>query len=124
MALNRVLLRIVGLGWLGFIAIGLVVSQVFAAPTVALLIDRSDCAPDQWRSLSERYEALYGRYQRDRVKFSQILLISDLGEEVAEVPLTPAEFRRLHTYGQADPERLAQLAQSYPAVELLSCATD
>ena len=124
MALNHTLFRIIGCGWLGFIAVGVVVSRVFAVPTVALLIDRSYCGPFQWRKVSEAYEEIYTQYQRDRVKFSQILLISDLGEEVVEVPLTPAEFRRLRTYGQASSERLSQLEQSYPAVEVLSCARE
>lgn len=124
MALNRALLQIIGLGWLGFVAIGIVISRLFAAPTVALLIDRSTCAPAQWRTVSEQYETLYEQYQRDRVRFSRILLISNLGEEVAEAPLTPAEFRRLSTYGQANPDRLAQLEQGYPAVEVFSCARE
>ena len=120
-SINRTLLRTVGMGWIGFIVTGIVISQVFATPTVTLLIDRSYCDETDWQRVSTQYEVLYRQNQQGRVDIEQLVLFSDLGEEVLGTPLSPEEFRTLSTYGKVNLERQQTLKAEYANAQLLSC---
>lgn len=120
-SINRTLLRTVGMGWIGFIVTGIVISQVFATPTVTLLIDRSYCDETDWQRVSTQYEVLYRQNQQGRVDIEQLVLFSDLGEEVLGTPLSPEEFRALSTYGKVNLERQQTLKAEYANAQLLSC---
>lgn len=120
-SINRALIRIVSMGWVCFMAAGVVVSQVFAAPTVTLLIDRSYCEAADWQRVATQYEALYRQDQQGRVDIEQLILFSDLGEEVLDQPLSPENFQTLSTYGKANPERQQVLKAEYANAQLLSC---
>ena len=119
--LNRILIRTVALGWIGFAIAGVVISQVFAAPTVTLLVDRSYCEASDWQTVATRYDELYRQDQQGRVDIERLVLFSDLGEELVEEPLTPEEFSALSTYGKGSPERQEALQTEYGNAELLSC---
>ncbi len=121
MDLNRSLLWTVGLGWLGFLVAGVVIARLFAISQVTVLIDRSDCDAEGWQQVSDRYAALYQAHQSRRLQLAQIIIVSDLGEEVRETVPTPAEFHRMKTSGQPNPQRFDQLKNSFDHVRVLTC---
>ena len=120
-ALNRALLRIVSLGWVGFVVVAIAIRTVFAAPEMTLLVDRSYCEPAQWAGVSDRYEQLYQQNQRGEIVLKSVIFFSDLGEETSETPPEPGTFRNLKTYGKPSPERRTALASTYPDATVLSC---
>ncbi|MEO0534036.1 MAG: hypothetical protein AAF215_09215 [Cyanobacteria bacterium P01_A01_bin.123] len=120
-SINRTLLRIVGMGWVCFMVAGVIISQVFAAPTVTLLVDRSYCDAADWQRVTTQYDALYRQNQQGRVEIERLVLFSDLGEEVLDEPLSPEDFQTLSTYGKANPDRQQTLKAEYANAQLLSC---
>jgi hypothetical protein len=119
--LNRHLLRTLGLGWLGFLVVGLVISQVFATPTVVVLIDRSYCPPAQWQQLVQNYEELYRQHQQQQLQIQQVVLFSDLGQDVLSSPPAPEVIRDVSRYGRSNPQRSEKMRSSYPKAQLLAC---
>lgn len=119
--LNRSLLQIIGLGWLGFLLSGIVIGRLFAVTKVTVLVDRAKCDRQAWRQVSDRYAELFKDHERKRIQLSQMVLISNLGEEVREVVPTPAEFQAIETYGEPSTERLRQLQAGFTKVEVLTC---
>jgi hypothetical protein len=109
------------LGWLGFLLTGIVITRLFAISKVTVLVDRAKCDRQTWRQVSDRYAELFKDHERKRIQLSQMVLISDLGEEVREVVPTPAEFQVLETYGEPSTERLRQLQAGFSEVEVLTC---
>ncbi|MEM1310823.1 MAG: hypothetical protein AAGF98_15250 [Cyanobacteria bacterium P01_H01_bin.153] len=118
--LNGALIKIVGLGWIGFAIAAIAIRAVFAAPDIVLLVDRSYCEPTQWSTVADAYQTLYQQDQRGQINLDTVILFSDLGEETTE-PLTPEDFRDLKTYGQASRDRQANLQEQYPNARLLQC---
>ncbi len=119
--LNRRLITILGIGWLGFAIATLSIRIVWAAPDVTLLIDRSYCEPAQWGQLADDYAALYQQHQRGQITLKQIVFYSDLGEDVTTTPPPPSEFADLKTYGKPNRDRQANLMAQYPNARLLQC---
>lgn len=122
--LNRSLLWTVGLGWLGFLIVGVAVARLFAISQVTVLIDRSACNPEGWQQVSDRYNTLYQAHQRKRIRLVQVVIVSDLGAEVRETLPSPAEFNRMKTSGKANPERFEQLKSSFDNVNVIACDTE
>src|SRR3712207_937750 len=100
--LNRHLLRTLGLGWLGFLVVGLAIGWVFAAPTVVVLVDRSYCAPAQWQQVVHSYEQLYRQHQQQQLQIQQVVLFSDLGQDVLSPPPAPEVIRDVSRYGRSN----------------------
>lgn len=122
--LNRSLLWTVGLGWLGFLVVGLAVARLFAIAQVTVLIDRSACSAEGWQQVSDRYSALYQAHQRKNIQLAQVVIVSDLGAEVRETLPSPAEFDRMKTSGEPNSERFDQLKNSFDDVTVLTCEAD
>jgi hypothetical protein len=120
--LNRSLLTIIGIGWLSFLVLGLVVQYVFAAPNLVLLIDRSYCPPSQWEKVIQTYSKLYDQHQQQRLKIQQIILFSDLGEETLTTIPSPRELKATNLYGKTTNERQKNIKQNYPKSQLLKCS--
>ncbi len=122
--LNRSLLWTVGLGWLGFLVVGIAVGRLFTIAQVTVLIDRSACNAEGWQQVSDRYNTLYQAHQRKSIRLAQVVIVSDLGAEVRETLPSPAEFNRMKTSGEANPERFDQLKSSFDNVRVLACETE
>lgn len=119
--LNRHLLRTLGLSWLGFLIVGLVISWAFAVPKVVVLIDRSYCPPAQWQQVTQSYEQLYRQHQKQELQIQQVILFSDLGRDVFSPPPAPEVIRDVATYGRSDPDRAQDIQRAYPKAQLLAC---
>jgi hypothetical protein len=117
--LNYQLLQVLGITWLAFLISGLVISVVFTAPQITLLIDRSYCPPNQWQSVAAQYEQIY--QQHDEIRLKAVVLFSDLGEEVRSRPPTPSEIAALSTYGRVNPARRQDLQRDYANSKVLGC---
>lgn len=119
--LNRHLLRTLGLSWLGFLIVGLVISWAFAVPKVVVLIDRSYCPPAQWQQVKQSYEQLYRQHQKQELRIQQVILFSDLGRDAFSPPPAPEVIRDVATYGRSDPARAQEMRSAYPNAQLLAC---
>ena len=119
--LNRYLLTILGLGWLSFLIVGIVINQVFAAPNFVLLIDRSYCPAPKWQYVVQDYTQFYRQHQQQRLKLEKVVLFSDLSEDILSTPPTPEELGDLRTYGRSNLQRQAKLKQTHPKAKVLSC---
>jgi hypothetical protein len=121
-ALNRSLLRLVGIGWAAFAIAALALRFAFASPSIVLLVDRSYCDPADWEAVASEYETLYQQDQRDQIQIESVIFFSDLGQDVAETPPTPEDFAAFTTYGRPSLERQDALLADYPNAQLLSCS--
>lgn len=121
--LNRAFLRILALGWLGFAIATVTITQVFAVPDTVVLIDRSYCDVADWSTVATQYEQIYKQHQRQQIHLTTVVVVSDLGEESHEEPLTPEAVKTLRTYGRPNTQRLAALQTTYPKAMVLSCPT-
>jgi hypothetical protein len=121
MNLNTPLFKTLGLSWLMFLITGLLISWLFAIPTLTVLIDRSYCPPNQWQQVSQSYTDLYRQHQQRRLQLQPIVLFSNLGQEVFASPPPPEVIQALSTYGHSDLHRQAELQKSYPKTQLLGC---
>ena len=119
--LNRYLLTILGLGWLSFLIAGIVINQVFAAPNLVLLIDRSYCPAPKWQQVVQDYTKFYRQHQQQRLKLEKVVLFSDLSEDVLSTPPTPKELGDLRTYGRSNLQRQVKLKQAHPQAKVLGC---
>ncbi|HEY9881316.1 MAG TPA: hypothetical protein V6D29_22865 [Leptolyngbyaceae cyanobacterium] len=120
---NQRLLRILGLGWLAFIGVGLGLRQALQGPATVVVIDRSYCEPGQWLQVAQSYEDLYSQSQARQIRIEQVILINDLGEEVLYTPPDPLIVQSLSTYGRANPARLQALSQQFSKTTVLSCSS-
>ena len=120
-ALNRSLLRIVGIGWAALAIAALTFRFVLAAPSVVLLVDRSYCDPADWQAVAAEYEALYQQDQQGQIAIESVIFFSDLGQDVTETPPTPETVATMIPYGRTNSERLQTLQTNYPEARLLSC---
>jgi hypothetical protein len=118
---NQKLIRILGLGWLAFLGLGLGLRQAFIAPSVTVILDRSYCAPAQWQAVAAAYADLYEQQAQQRLKISQVIYVSDLGQEVAVTVPTPEQVSALNTYGRFNEAQMSQAIQDQPEAEVLSC---
>ncbi len=119
--LNRALLTIVIVGWLGFLLSGGLVAYVFASPSLTLLIDRSYCPPQKWQQVTQTYEELYQQHQQKQAQIETVILFSDLNEEILDELPTPEAFSNLNTYGRFNPQRQSDLSKRYPKAKVLNC---
>ena len=117
--LNQHLLRTLGLSWLGFLIVGLVISWVFAVPKVVVLIDRSYCPPTQWQQVAQSYEQVYRQHQKQELQIQQVILFSDLGKDVFSPPPAPEVIRDVSTFGRSDPYRSQYIQRAYHKAQLL-----
>jgi hypothetical protein len=119
--LNRQMLKLLGLGWLGFLVAGITISLIFPIPTLTVLIDRSYCeAPSRWNQLVATYTNLYHQHQQKTLQLREVILFSDLGQEVISPP-APEVIENLKTYGRHNSQRQSELIKNYPQSRLLSC---
>jgi hypothetical protein len=121
MALNYSLLRILGLGWLSFLLAGIVIARFFSLTQLTVLVDRSKCDRQGWREVSDRYADLYKAHERKRIKLSQVVIVSELGEEIRKPAPTPQEFQAIETIGAPDTERFSRIRAGFAEVEVLAC---
>ncbi len=120
-ALNRALLRIVGIGWAAFAIAAVTIRLVLAAPEVTLLVDRSYCPPGDWQAVAQEYETLYQQDRQGQITIQAVILFSDLGEDLLETPPSPDTFQTLTTYGRPSADRQAALEAAHPNSRLLTC---
>ncbi|MCU0523950.1 MAG: hypothetical protein MUF72_03900 [Elainella sp. Prado103] len=119
--INRNLFRTLGLSWIGFVGVGLMINLLLPLPVIAVLVDRSYCPPADWVQVVQQYEQLYRQHQQGHLKIQQVIVFSDLGEEVLS-PVPPSEtIQTLSTYGRPNPARQSELATKYPTARLLEC---
>lgn len=118
---NRRLLKILGLGWLGFLGLGLGLRQLLPRPTLVLIIDHSFCPPAQQQQVIADYINLYQQHQRRQIQIERVVLLSDLSEEVRIPPPTPEAIESLGFFGELNPDALQQTIQKYPASRVLGC---
>ena len=119
--LNRYLLTILGLGWLSFLIMGILLNQFFAAPNFVLLVERSYCPPQQWQQVVQKYSDLYRQHQQNLVKIESVILFNDLGEEVLTNIPTPEALGDLPTYGRSNPQKARELSKTYAQVKVIRC---
>ena len=115
------LLQPIGLSWLVFLVIGLAIAIFFPIPSLTVLIDRSYCPANQWQQIAQAYDQLYDQHNQRSLRLNQVVMVSNLGEEVFETPPKPDTIRQLSTYGQRDGDRLSKLQSTYRTSEVLSC---
>lgn len=120
-ALNRSLLRIIGIGWAAFAIAALTFRFALAAPSVTLLVDRSYCDPADWQTVAAEYATLYRQNQRGQIEIESVIFFSDLGQDVTETPPTPDVVAAMTPYGRFSRERQQVLIANYPDAQLLSC---
>ncbi|MBW4661697.1 MAG: hypothetical protein KME15_23755 [Drouetiella hepatica Uher 2000/2452] len=121
MNLNTPLFKTLGLSWLMFLITGLLISWLFAIPTLTVLIDRSYCPSNQWQQVSQTYTDLYHQHQRRQLQLRSVILFSNLGQEVFASPPLPEAIQALSTYGYSDLYRQAELQKTYSKTQLLGC---
>ena len=119
---DRALLQVLGITWLSFLAAGLVIHFCFAPSRLVVLIDRSYCPPSQWQAVTRIYTGLYRQYQLKQVVLESVILVSDLGEESYATPPRPSVLQTASTYGRSNLQRLDELQQTYPKMQLLRCS--
>lgn len=119
--LDRILLQILGIGFLSFLLAGVVLSFVFPIPSQTIIIDRSYCAQNRWQSVVATYTQLYRQHQQKRLQLDRIILLNDWGEETLENPLTPEELQNLRTYGRSNLPRQIQLEKANRNLKILNC---
>ena len=122
MALNRPVLWFLGLGCLTFLTAGVVVPRLLSGTKTAVLVNRSACDRQEWQEVGDRYSSLYQAHQSNRIRLSQVVIVSGLGEEVREQIPTPQQFRAIETFGEPDAERLSQIEAGFTDVEVLTCS--
>lgn len=118
--LNRSLIAILGLGWIGFLGVAWGI-RALGTPTVTVLIDRSYCPPERWDDLVQTYQDLYQQQQQKQIQIEAVILFSSLGQESVDPIPTPQDLRQQNTYGRPAPERGSRLQTEYPQAHLLSC---
>lgn len=121
MKLKMQLLKTLGLSWLAFFIIGLLISWLFAIPSITLLIDRSYCPATEWQQVVQTYTELYQQHQQRRLQLQSVILFSSLGEDKLSIPLQPEALKQLPTYGQPQMQKQLQLRKNYPQAQLLQC---
>lgn len=119
--INRKLFRTLGLSWIGFVVAGLMINLLFPLPVIAVLVDRSYCPPADWVQVVQQYEQLYRQHQQGHLKIQQVIVFSDLGEEVLSPVPASETIQTLSTYGRSSLDRRAQLKAKYPAARVLDC---
>lgn len=119
--LNRQMLKLLGVGCLGFLIVGIIISLIFPLPSLTVLIDRSYCGdPMRWQQLVSTYSSLYQQHQQKTLQIRNVVLFSDLGQELISPP-APEIIQNLKTYGRHNPQRQSELIKNYPQSQLLSC---
>lgn len=116
------LIKVLGLGWLAMAIAGFAIQLLVPMPTLAVLVDRSYCPPEQWGQLVQQYDDLYRQHQQGQIKIEQVIAFSDLGQETLSPLPTPAAVQELSRYGRPSMERRSQLTQQYPNAPLLGCS--
>ncbi|MGK7891982.1 MAG: hypothetical protein AB4042_21855 [Leptolyngbyaceae cyanobacterium] len=121
------LIRILGLGWLAYLALGLTLRQTNpsassgAIATVSVIIDRGYCPPDQWQQVAAEYAQLYQQHQRQQIQIESVILVNHLGEEVLTEPPTDADIASLNIYGLSGGDRITTLLTAQPNATVLRC---
>ena len=118
---NQRLVKILGVGWLAFIGLGVGLRQVLSGPRLTVVIDRSYCDPSQWQRVTRAYADLYTQQEQRQLTIDQVIYVSDLGQEVATTVPTPDQVSGLNTFGRFSTEQLQQASQAYPNARVLSC---
>lgn len=118
---NRKLLITLGLSWVGFAIAGLLITLLFPIPTVAVLIDRSYCPPEGWQQVVQQYDTLYSQHQQKHLKIEQVIVFSDLGEDVLPSIPSQDEIQSLSTYGRQNLDHRSKLTGQHPNAQLLAC---
>ncbi|AUT01803.1 hypothetical protein CLI64_16215 [Nostoc sp. CENA543] len=122
MNIKTQLLKTLGISWLAFFITGLLISLLFAIPSVTLLIDRSYCPTAEWQQVVQDYTEIYQQYQQRRLQVTSVILFSSLGEDKLSIPPTPEAIKQLQTYGQSQLQKQLQLQKMYPQARVLQCA--
>ncbi|MCF4970584.1 hypothetical protein [Nostoc sp. CMAA1605] len=122
MNIKTQLLKTLGISWLAFFITGLLISWLFAIPSVTLLINRSYCPTVEWQKVVQDYTEIYQQYQQRRLQVKSVILFSSLGEDKLSTPPTPEAIKQLQTYGQSQLQKQLQLQKMYPQARVLQCA--
>ncbi|WP_427158881.1 hypothetical protein ACQFX9_23405 [Aliinostoc sp. HNIBRCY26] len=122
MNIKTQLLKTLGISWLAFLITGLLISWLFAIPSVTLLIDRSYCPTAEWQQVAQSYTEIYQQYQQRRLQVKSVILFSSLGEDKLSIPPKPEAIKQLQTYGQSQLQKQLQLQKIYPQARVLQCA--
>jgi hypothetical protein len=122
MNFNKQLFKTLGLSWLAFLIIGLLIGWLFAIPTITVLIDRSYCPPNQWQQVVQTYAQLYQQHQQHQLQLRSVILFSSLGEEPFSTLPEPAVLQQVSTYGRPDLQRQVRLQKDHPQAHLLKCS--
>jgi hypothetical protein len=117
----RMLFKNLGIVWLIFLIIGIVVSVGFPIPKVTLLLDRSHCPADSWEKVVAEYTQIYEQHHRE-IEIRTVVLFSNLAIETRSQPPAPAEVAALSTYGTVSPERQQEMQTRYQNSRLLGCS--
>ena len=115
------LLKPIGLSWLAFLVVGVAIALFFPIPSLTVVIDRSYCPTNQWQQIAQTYDQLYEQHDQKKLVLEQVVMVSDLGQDVFETPPKPDVIRQLSTYGKRDGDRLSALQQKDTNVRLISC---
>ena len=115
------LIRILGLGWLAYLLVGLGLSQGGGGGKIQVVIDRSYCDPIAWRQVANDYAQLYQQHQRNKIVIESVTLVNNLGEEVLSPPPTADDIAALNTFGLSGRDRIDVIVQTNPDVKVLSC---
>lgn len=120
-SLNRKLFKILSTYGLSLGIAGVVIAFLFPPPRITVLIERSYCPPEQWQQLVQSYTDLYQKHQNRELQIKEVVLFSELGQEVLTLVPNPEAILSLNTYGRSSPQRQHQLSSTYPHAKILNC---
>ncbi|MBE7385911.1 MAG: hypothetical protein F6J95_031550 [Leptolyngbya sp. SIO1E4] len=118
---TRRLIRTLGLGWLAFAGVGLLLHFVIRIPAITVIIDRSYCPPDQWQQqVVQPYRDLYQQAHSKQLQITQVVVMTDIDQ--TPLPTVPAPEALGNPFGQApDFGTVAAVAQQFPDAVFLRC---
>ncbi|MDJ0706772.1 MAG: hypothetical protein QNJ46_26165 [Leptolyngbyaceae cyanobacterium MO_188.B28] len=115
------LIRILGLGWLAYLLVGLGLSLGGRVAKIQVVIDRGYCSPTDWGQVANDYAQLYQQHRRNKIVIESVTLVNNLGEEVLSPPPTAAEIAALKTFGLSGRDRIDDILQLNPEAKVFGC---
>jgi carbonic anhydrase len=120
---TRRLLRTLGLGWLGFLGVGMALRYAVSVTEVVVVIDHSYCPAAQWQQqVVQPYTDLYAQSQQNQLQITQVIYVTNLDQVTLPSPPTPEALG--NPFGNAPaPEDMAALQEQFPEAVFLGCSS-
>lgn len=118
---RRLTAAALAIGWLGQLALGLMLAQLAPVPERPLLIDRGRCDPAGRRQLVARYSGLHRHDALQMQRFRPVWQSGVFALQRYPSPPDPGRLAALAAVGQGDPTAAAALRRRFPTALLLAC---